>query len=165
MREGLRALWALIVVSVLTILGAVLGVGCGGKDEDVKPLYGPPPTDGGERPDGCTPNALYGPLPCGSDADCVTQMGAAGWYCEQVNLGDDGCGKAATWPACVKRDVPDAGPVDAGPAPRDACAPVPLYGPRQCQADADCGDAGQVCDQDNTFSDGCGGQVRWPVCR
>ncbi|HEY3445591.1 MAG TPA: hypothetical protein VGK67_04460 [Myxococcales bacterium] len=231
MKSALKVLWALMVMATLTVLAAVLGAGCSGKKEDPIPLYGPPPADTGVqpaavdagRPDAsCEPVALYGPQPCGSDSDCQTRMGA-GWYCETIDYGTDGCGNHLTWPSCVQRAGVDAGApavdsgtcepvalygpppcstdddcttygagwycdktsavntgcqvtawpmckqaaaVDAGTPAVDSgtCDPVALYGPRPCGSDADCGDAG-VCDKENTFPDGCGGQARWPVCK
>lgn len=221
MGNAFRFLWALMVIATLTVLSAVLG--CGGTKEedkpDAAPLYGPPPVDAGLPDASCDPVALYGPQPCSTDGDCTTRMGA-GWYCETVDYGSDGCGNRLTWPSCVQRGPVDAGApatdacepmtlygpppcstdqdcktygadwycdkasavntgcnvtawpmckqgaVDAGTPAADTgvCDPVALYGPRPCSSNADCGDAG-TCDQENTYPDGCGGQVHWPVCK
>jgi predicted esterase len=50
----------------------------------------------------CEPNSIYGPRPCIDDQECVTENGD-GWYCDQNNSFDDGCGGTTTWPVCDKR--------------------------------------------------------------
>ena len=51
----------------------------------------------------CEPMAYYGPQPCQTDADCVEWYGE-GWYCDDSNTFDDGCGNMSTWPMCEQRD-------------------------------------------------------------
>jgi hypothetical protein len=104
----------------------------------------------------CEPLVLYGPPPCRSDRDCTTWYGA-GWRCDPNSVVGGPCGTTG-WPMCVQD-------LDAGVPKADAaCDPVALYGPRPCQSDNDC-TSPQKCDLNNTFSDGCGGQVRWPYCK
>jgi hypothetical protein len=59
----------------------------------------------------------------------------------------------------------DAGEPDAG---ADVCVPMAVYGPMPCTDDAGCVEEygeGWYCDQENTYSDGCGGTTVWPICR
>jgi hypothetical protein len=118
--------------------------------------------DAGVSKDGCMPVALYGPKPCLSDSECVTLKGA-GWYCDQNNPVNDGCGHQSTWPVCKSGVVADAGPVKL-----DGCMPAALYGPKPCADDAECATqygAGWYCDKDNPVNDGCGHVSTWPVCK
>jgi hypothetical protein len=101
--------------------------------------------------DNCEPAAYYGPPPCTDDQECVTQDGT-GWYCDQENTFLDGCGQQVTWPVCKFSD----------------CQPAVYYGPPQCTDDPGCiadHGAGWYCDLTNTFDDGCGTDIEYPVCR
>jgi hypothetical protein len=126
---------------------------------DVAPVDVPSTPD---VPADCMPVAFYGPEPCTSDADCVAQFGA-GWYCDQNNSYDNGCGGTSTWPVCTQgpAELPpdvDAGP-DAAEVPLD-CGMAVAYGPPSCGSDADCasrGLPGYVCQQP---TDPCG----WATC-
>ena len=57
--------------------------------------------DGGPGPDAdaCMPSTYYGPRPCQTEADCVSEHGI-GWYCDTTNSFPDPCGTIVTWPAC-----------------------------------------------------------------
>lgn len=116
--------------------------------------------DAGVAQDGCAPVALYGPPPCSNDADCQATHGD-GWYCDLDNSFGNGCGEMVTWPTCREGETADAGVPDG-------CMPVALYGPPPCSSDADCaewyGDDSWTCNEDNTFSNGCGETVTWPTC-
>ncbi|MDY0004742.1 MAG: hypothetical protein RBU30_25825 [Polyangia bacterium] len=99
----------------------------------------------------CEPAAFYGPQPCQDNDECETQYGV-GWYCDQDNAYDDGCGNTYTWPVC-----------------REAtCEPAAYYGPPPCETDAECiaeNGAGWYCDTANTYEDDCGNSYTWPVCK
>jgi len=115
--------------------------------------------DGGIT-DGCIPAMLYGPQPCASNTDCETQYGA-GWYCDKDNVFGNGCGGTSSWPICRQSTATDAGLPD-GP-----CFPAALYGPPPCNTDTDCvqwNGAGWYCDKTNSYDDGCGNKVVWPLC-
>ena len=114
--------------------------------------------------DACEPLDYYGPMPCTSDAECETDHGA-GWYCDEENTFDDGCGNISTYPICRLGAVVDAGEPDAD---ADACVPRAYYGPMQCTDDAHCVEIngeGWYCDQENIVDDGCGNTATWPICR
>ena len=53
-------------------------------------------------PDACEPAAYYGPQPCQSNQECVTQYGE-GWYCDEQNQAADGCGNTVVWPVCKQQ--------------------------------------------------------------
>ena len=113
------------------------------------------------KTDACEPVALYGPKPCTSDDECITDHGG-GWYCDKSNTFGNGCGGTSTWPICRQRTTPDG-----GVKPPDGCMPVALYGPPPCNTDDDCVKwygAGYTCNKNNTYSNGCGGTSTWPVC-
>jgi hypothetical protein len=58
--------------------------------------------------------------------------------------------------------------VDTGLPDNTVCTPMAAYGPMPCTSDAECEQTNAVgwyCDTQNTFSDGCGGTIAWPVCR
>jgi len=48
------------------------------------------------------------------------------------------------------------------------CAPVGIYGPQPCDSDEFCEEQwgeGWYCDLDNSFDNGCGGKIVWPMCK
>lgn len=61
-------------------------------------FYGPSPVDVKPASD-CQPGTFYGPMPCDTDEQCETEYGA-GWYCDETNTVDDGCGNPINWPIC-----------------------------------------------------------------
>ncbi|MBN1605273.1 MAG: hypothetical protein JW940_01495 [Polyangiaceae bacterium] len=114
--------------------------------------------------DACEPLDIYGPMPCTDDAQCVEDYGE-GWYCDKANAFDDGCGQLTTWPVCKKASGMDAGAPDSG---ADACVPLTVYGPMPCTDDAQCiedNGEGWYCDKSNTYDDGCGRLLTWPMCK
>ena len=47
------------------------------------------------------------------------------------------------------------------------CEPVSVYGPPMCSSDEECvkeNGEGWYCNKDHGYSDGCGGNISWPVC-
>ncbi len=86
----------------------------------------------------CTPYAYYGPRTCATDADCEAENGS-GWYCDESNSYDDGCGGRIPWPLCRPGGT-DAG-ADSDAADADDDAPPMLYGPLPTDADTDAEDA------------------------
>ncbi len=61
-------------------------------------FYGPAVIDAGPA-DACIPRAVYGPQPCNTDQECVDRHGP-GWYCDENNAFEDGCGGENIWPMC-----------------------------------------------------------------
>ncbi len=151
-----------LATGLLLVLTLLFGCSDSGSSKDASPpLYGPPPPKDGGGKDGCLARALYGPLACTGDADCVKWQGGPGWYCDKKNTFDDGCGTKTAWPVC-RSTAKDAGPG------QDGCQPVALYGPKPCQNDAECvtsNGPGWYCDLKNSFGNGCGGINTWPICR
>jgi hypothetical protein len=153
----------IFLATTLLLLLTLCGCGDSGpsKADLPKALYGPPPPNDGGAKDGCLARALYGPLACQNDSDCV-QWSGAGWYCDKTNQFDDGCGNKTSWAICKSTTTKDAGPA------KDGCIPVALYGPKPCQNDSECvadHGAGWYCDLTNSFGNGCGGISTWPMCR
>lgn len=131
------------------------------KDSGPVMLYGPQPVDAGPtdaaadtvdiKPDS-GPVTFYGPIPV--DAGPVD-----GGADIQDSKSDGG-------PAMLYGPLPvDAGPADVQDA---GCDPVAIYGPKPCQDDAECDteqSPGWYCDKGNSFDDGCGGTITWPICK
>lgn len=116
-------------------------------------------------PADCRPGAFYGPQPCDTDEECAQREGP-GWYCDQDNAYDDGCGGQVLWPLCRPGDVPMDAVTPDTPTdlPRD-CEPVVAYGPPPCTSDETCQAYGEqwYCDRDHPVTDPCNGQS-WYVC-
>ena len=141
-----------------------------------------PPVDGLEdvpaQPDEIEPQVHYGPVP----VDVLEDVPAQPDEIEpQVHYGP------------VPVDVADATPLDTepelipswyGPMPNDVaadtdhedvapdikpdCPPIGIYGPQPCDSDEMCQEQmgeNWYCDEDNTFDDGCGGKIEWPMCK
>ena len=159
------------------------------KDADGGPsvLYGPQPVDAGPVDTGPVDTGPIdtGPVDTGATDAGPTDIGPA-----DVNDTADSSPAIFYGPVRVDSgptdaatdtvDVKDAGistlygplPVDSGPSEQDTskadCVPPPIYGPKPCQSDVECVDEnseGWYCDKNNTFDDGCGGKITWPVCK
>lgn len=141
---------------------------------DTSPVvyYGPQPVDALDdvpQQSDTGPVVYYGPQPVDALDDVPQQSdtGPVVYYGPQ--------------PVDALDDVPQSSDgglvVFYGPQPVDAatpadledkdCPPIAFYGPPPCTSDEDCVawyGAGWYCDKDNTFSDGCGGIINFPMC-
>ena len=151
-----------LLMAALTLLTAVLG--CDG-DDDPSPVYGvPPDMRGGEdgqlfdvpppadtaadalSPDVMDeqPRAYYGPVP----------MDTVGDLPSPVDVVDDA--------------PPPVDTIHEDAVPAADCPPMAYYGTPPCASDQECVDLygeGWYCDEENSFSDGCGGSITWPMCK
>jgi hypothetical protein len=164
-----RTLLMGLLVVALSALGFVLG--CDDKD-DPAPVYGPPPdtwtgddTAGldtpGPLPDALmdTPRVYYGPMPVDVVEDSLPDI-------DPTDQPRTYYGPMPT--DIVEEDIPAAVDTVHDSATKPDCEPMAYYGPPPCDSDEECANAygeGWYCDKENTFSDGCGGQSTWPVCK
>ena len=113
------------------------------------------PADAGQATD--TPMVFYGPaVPDGGGVDAAT---------DAVPADID---QLADTPMVYYGPPPtDLGPADPGQVADADCPPVTVYGPQPCDTDEECverNSEGWYCDKDHSYSDGCGGEISWPVC-
>jgi len=91
---------------------------------------------------GCFPQSLYGPAPdVLQDQDVPDTRGS---------------------------DIPSVDVPVVPDVPGDCEAIMVYYGPASCTSDADCvqrDGPGWYCDTANVFSNGCGKEMAWPMCR
>jgi hypothetical protein len=177
-----------LLMAALTLLTAVLG--CDG-DDDPSPVYGvPPDMRGGEdgqlfdvpppadtaadalSPDmmDAQPRAYYGPVPMDTVGDLPPPLDVIeDGIPEDVQVADQLQTLYGPPPADVVDDAPP--PVDTiheDAVPSADCPPMAYYGPPPCASDQECVDLygeGWYCDEENSFSDGCGGSITWPMCK
>ncbi|MFH1533078.1 MAG: hypothetical protein ABIK09_20320 [Pseudomonadota bacterium] len=174
-----------LLVAALVVLNAVTGCNSA---EDPVPLYGPPP-DTGAGADGRgldvlsppdlegdgQPQVLYGPPPVDTVADEIPEdvqdvlQPPPPYGPPPLDVLDD---SASLDVQDVLQPPPPYGPLPVDTIqdspPSSDCEPVAYYGPPPCDSDAACAESygdGWYCDQESTFSDGCGGTVEWPVCK
>ena len=182
LRYGLVLGLLLIALMMLNVMASCVSA------EDPVPLYGPPPDTGAEedgraidvispsdsKADG-EPRVLYGPPPVDAVAGDVPQevqdvmQPPPPYGPPPLDIVDDS----------MTVDVPDIPhpPPPYGPLPYDTihdtppptdCEPGVIYGPQPCDSDAACVESygeGWYCDEENSYSDGCGGTIEWPVCK
>jgi len=143
------------------------------------------------RADVCVPMTVYGPMPCTDDTECVESYGE-GWYCDQENTYDDGCGNTTVWPVCIqgstvgrrrsrfrrgrrrtgchggrRRTGCHGGRRRSGCRRGRVCAEHGLRAHavhRRRPVREDNGEGG-TGDQENSYGDGCGGTSVWPICK
>jgi hypothetical protein len=103
---------------------------------------------GGAACEDTQPQVLYGPAP-----DYVTDPDVPQADVPVADL------RGTDLPSVDVPAVPDV-PAD--------CQMMAYYGPQPCDTNAECEareGPGWYCDTANTFADGCGGSILWPLCR
>jgi len=181
LKKASNVFFACLLSAALYLMNA-MSLGCDSNKEQPV-LYGPPPSDVEETNDifdvddaDVAPSDIlkedisiyYGPVDSNEeetliDAKKDTPVVVYGPPPDEVDTVED-----------VKTDthtdnpVIIYGPVDivADSTEKD-CEPVVVYGPKPCASDEECKkEYGQYwyCNFENYFPDGCGGQIKWPVC-
>lgn len=169
-----HAMMVCLISLALFLLSAVTG--CEDKEEEPKVYYGPAPIDALDAGSGDVtalediPAVYYGPQP--TDVidvapDVGTELPAVYYGPQPIDVPD----------ASVLPDVgPDIIASYYGPQPTDVidldspatdCMMAAYYGPQPCETDEQCVEwegPGWYCNTDNTYPDGCGGTVSWPIC-
>jgi len=153
-------------------------------DEEMRVLYGPFPTDvldeGTPTPDGVEadqPRVYYGPMPTDAVDDTTPLPDDVQTDQARTYFGPMPAEDVDTTPEDIQTDQAQ---VYYGPMPVDVaedgthqdvekdCPPMAFYGPKPCDTDEECqkdNGAGWYCDKENSYDDGCGGKITWPMCK